>query len=276
MVAAAQALDMSRSMVTRYLSQMEDWVGTQLLHRSTRRLELTAAGQQVLEQARQLLDMAESVPVQQAIHADSLQGAIRISCSQGLAQSALMPVIQQYQQRHPQVSIDLHISNQAVNLVEERIDLALRITNTLDPNIIARTLGRCESVLCAAPRYLEQHGSPFNIEELSQHNCLIYSNFGKQNLWQFTRGTEEVSVPVSGSLSANDSILLLQACIDGMGIGHQPRDETQAYLDSGELVELLPEYQLLSLGIYGIYRSRKNQPPALRAMLDMLVKHFSA
>lgn len=276
MVGAAQALGMSRSMVTRYLSQMEDWAGTQLLHRSTRKLKLTAAGQQVLEQTRQLLDVAEAVPQTQAVNADSLQGAIRISCSQGLAQSALILVIQQYQQQHPKVSIDLHISNEAVNLVEQRIDLALRITNTLDPNIIARPLGRCDSVLCAAPSYLEQHGSPLNIEDLSQHNCLIYSNFGKQNLWQFSKGEEETAVPVSGTLSANESMLLLQACVDGMGIGHQPRDETQPYLDSGVLIELLPEYQPLSLGIYGIYRSRKNQPPALRAMLYMLVEHFQA
>lgn len=273
MIAAAQALGMSRAMVTRYLAQMEEWAGARLLHRTTRKLSLTAAGDETLSRCRQLLEITAHMAVSTS-SSDEPQGLLRISCAQSLAQSVLAGAVSQYLRRYPQTAVDLQTSNHAVNLIEERIDLAVRITNALEPNLIARQLASCASVVCAAPSYLVAQGTPARVEDLAVHNCLTYSYFGK-SLWQFSRAGENYSVPVSGNLSANDSLVLLSATLQGAGIALQPRYSAAPLIASGQLVELLPSYQPQEMGIYGIYTSRKQLPRTLRSMLDFLLDWFA-
>jgi DNA-binding transcriptional LysR family regulator len=160
MIAAAEALDMSRAMVTRYLAEMEEWAGARLLHRSTRRLSLTDAGDITLARCRRMLEVADDMAVAAGDDADTPQGLLRITCSQSLAQAELAAAVGEFLKRYPRTSVDLQMNNRAVNLIEERIDLALRITNTLEPNLIARQLGHCDSVVCAAPSYLKERGTP--------------------------------------------------------------------------------------------------------------------
>jgi DNA-binding transcriptional LysR family regulator len=274
MVGAAQSLDMSRSMVTRYLSEMEAWANAQLLHRSTRKLSLTAAGEKVFENCLSLLDLAQevSIPSQQDRVAEP-EGSIRISCSQFAATVLLPKVIDAFLDQFPKVHIDIHISNQVTDLVEDRIDLAIRITNDLDPNIIARSLGRCRSVLCATDEYLKRFGYPVYPDDLAKHNCLIYSNFGK-SLWHFSKQNQEFVTSVSGNFSANESMLLLQATLKGRGISLQPESAVEQLIGNKKLVHVLPNYEPASLGIYAIYRSRKHQSVAIRKLLDSLISHF--
>lgn len=273
MIAAAEALDMSRAMVTRYLAEMEQWAGARLLHRSTRRLSLTDAGELTLARCRRMLELAaviDAVPPEQP---DAPHGLLRISCSQSLAQAALASAVPAYLRRYPRMAVDLQMNNRAVNLVEERIDLALRITNALDPNLIARRLGSCDSVVCAAPAYLAARGTPRRAEDLAGHNCLTYSYFGK-SLWQFTRDGEALSVPVGGNLSANEDLILLSAAVEGAGIALQPLYSAAPLIAAGRLVALLPDCLPQQMGIYGIYSSRQYLPPALRTMLDFLLDWF--
>jgi DNA-binding transcriptional LysR family regulator len=276
MIAAAEALDMSRAMVTRYLAEMEEWAGARLLHRSTRRLSLTDAGDVTLARCRRMLDVADDMTVALGDDADTPKGLLRITCSQALAQAELLDAVSEFLQRYPRTAVDLQMSNRTVNLIEERIDLALRVTNTLEPNLIARQLGVCDSVVCAAPDYLKQHGTPQQPQDLAGHNCLTYTYFGK-SLWQFTdaRG-EALSVPVSGNLSANEDFILLKAAEQGGGIALQPLYSAAPLIAAGKLIALLPGYTPLSMGIYGIYTSRQHMPPALRAMLDILLTRFQS
>jgi DNA-binding transcriptional LysR family regulator len=273
MVKAADALDMSRAMVTRYLAQMEQWAEARLFHRSTRRLSLTDAGEETLGRCRQLLDTAESMRASSGLDAGAPHGLLRISCSPSLGQAAIARAVAAYLQRNPRVRIDLQMTNQAVNLVEERIDLAIRITNALEPNLIARQLANCDSVICAAPSYLAERGTPERLEELSGHNCLAFSYFGK-NLWHFKRDGETVAIPVSGNLSANDSMVLMASAQAGAGITMQPRYSAVPLIKSGALAELLPAFTPQQMGIYGIYTSRQHMPAVLRSMLDFLVEWF--
>jgi DNA-binding transcriptional LysR family regulator len=276
MIAAATALDMSRAMVTRYLAGMEEWAGARLLHRSTRRLSLTDAGDLTLARCRRMLEVADDMAVALGDAADTPHGLLRITCSQALAQAELLGAVSAYLQRYPRTSVDLQMNNRAVNLIEERIDLALRVTNTLEPNLIARQLGVCESVVCAAPAYLQQRGTPLRPQDLAGHNCLTYTYFGK-SLWQFTdQAGEALSVPVSGNLSANEDYILLKAAEQGGGIALQPRYSAGPLIAEGKLIALLPGYTPLSMGIYGIYTSRQHLSPALRAMLDLLLTRFAS
>lgn len=274
MIAAAEALDMSRAMVTRYLAEMEAWAGAQLLHRSTRRLSLTDAGDVTLARCRSLLELAGGMEVA-ADDVDTPKGLLRIACSPSLAQAELAGAVSSFLKRYPRMAIDLQADNRAVNLVEQRIDLALRITNALEPNLIARRLGRCDSVVCAAPSYLAERGTPQRVEDLAAHNCLAYTYFGK-SLWHFTRPDgERVAVPVSGNLSANDDRILLEAAVEGAGIALQPLYSAAPLIAHGSLVALLPDYATEKMGVYGIYTSRQHMSPALRAMLDFLLDWFA-
>ncbi|WP_241089263.1 LysR family transcriptional regulator [Pseudomonas viridiflava] len=273
LIAAADSLDMSRAMVTRYLAQMETWAGARLLHRTTRKLGLTAPGQVTLLRCQQLLELADAMPLAADTQVDEPRGMLRIACSQSLAQAVLAPAVTAYLQRYPGTSVDLLIGNQAVDLVGERIDLAIRITNQLDPNLIARPLGTCDSVVCASPGYLATHSTPARPQELSSHNCLTYSYFGK-SLWEFVHLEQPLSVPVGGNLSANDSVVLLEAAVAGAGITLQPVHSAAPLLASGKLVALMPDYQPRTLGMHGIYTSRQHQSATLRTILDFLAGWF--
>jgi DNA-binding transcriptional LysR family regulator len=264
-----------------------------LLHRSTRSLSLTPAGEQVLDYCHRLLELANEVPAVSHAAVAIPRGLLRISCSQFLAHQILAPVVQQYLASYPQASVNFHVSSQTVDLVAERIDLAIRITNELDPNLIARRLGECESVVCAAPSYLAARAAVLHPEDLTQHNCLTYSYFGDV-MWRFYKtdvGAKQAqalnsdpksnqgqvfNVPVNGNFSANDSMVVLNATLAGEGIAMQPVWAAKPYLDSGQLVPLLTEFKPLSLGVYGVYQSRKHMQPALRVMMDMLVAYFAS
>lgn len=274
MIAAAETLEMSRAMVTRYLAQMEQWAGARLLHRTTRKLSLTDAGERTLERCRQMLALAGEIDLVEGEQSDELRGLLRITCSQSLGQTALVGAVAQYLKRHPQVAVDLQMNNRTVNLVEERIDLALRITNELDPNLIARPLSSCASVVCASPAYLAAHGTPRHPQDLALHNCLTYSYFGK-SLWHFDHQGVKSAVAVSGNLSANESVVLMAGTVQGAGISMQPYYSAAPLLVSGDLIELMPEYRPQSMGIYGIYTSRRQMPATLRTMLDFLVEWFA-
>ncbi|CNI99726.1 LysR family transcriptional regulator [Yersinia mollaretii] len=274
MIAAAEALEMSRAMVTRYLAQMEQWAGVRLLHRTTRKLSLTHAGEATLERCRRMLEFAQDMDAVAGQESDDLRGLLRISCSQSLGQSALVIAVTDYLRQHPQVAVDLQMNNRAVNLVEERIDLALRITNELDPNLIARPLAICHSVVCASPAYLAAKGTPKDPPDLAVHNCLTYSYFGK-SLWHFDQQGVKSSVAVGGNLSANESVVLLSGALEGAGIALQPSYSAAPYIARGELIKLLPDYQPQAMGIYGIYTSRRQMPATLRTMLDFLVEWFA-
>ena len=268
--AAAEGLDMSRAMVTRYLAQMEDWSGARLLHRTTRRMGLTPAGEATLVRCRQILEIAAQMAVADGPEADTPRGLLRIACAQSLAQEVLSAAVTAFLRRYPQTAVDLVVDNRTINLVEERIDLAVRITNDLDPNLIARRLGTCDSVVVAAPSYLAAHGTPRRVEDLAVHNCLTYSYFGK-SLWKFTDTKTGVSsdVPVSGNLSANESMALLAAAREGAGVALQPAFAAAPPIAAGQLVRLDVTPAPPSRDWYALLPARRPSPAA-RVLAEFL------
>ncbi len=268
--AAAERLDMSRAMVSRYLAELEEWMGARLLHRTTRRQSLTLVGEEALQRARSVLSLGEEMS-QLASHQDEApRGRLRITCSYSLADAVLMDAAHEYLARWPGTAIEILLLDRTVNLVEERIDLALRITNDLDPNLVARKLGICRSVVCASPAYIQHQGEPQTVADLAHHNCLTHAYVGK-SLWQFDGPDGPESVAVSGNLGANLSNLLLRNTLLGDGISLQPLWSVAEYLQSGELVALLRDYEPTQLGIFAVYATRKQMTPLLRSFLDFLV-----
>ncbi|WP_421262067.1 LysR family transcriptional regulator [Aeromonas jandaei] len=272
---AGEKLDMSRAMVSRYLAELESWMGARLLHRTTRRLSLTGPGEEALNRARAMLALGEEMEQIAVKGDDAPKGQLRITSSYSLSEALLVGAANDYLAQYPGTAIDILLLDRTVNLVEERIDLAVRITNDLDPNLVARRLGTCHSVVCASPAYLANHPAPQKVQDLALHNCLTYTYFGK-SLWEFNGTDGPESVPVSGNLSANISNLLLEATLGGAGISLQPRYSAQPYLERGELVPLLTQWQPKRLGVYGVYATRKQMSPLLRSFLDFLLARMAA
>ena len=261
-------------MVSRYLAELEEWVGARLMHRTTRKLSLTAAGFETLPRCRQLLELADDLQATVSVPGDAPRGLLRISVSTSFGQAQLACAVTDYVRLNPQVSIDLQMLDRTVDLVDERIDLAIRTSNDLDPNLIARKLTVCRSVLCASPAYLREHPAPQQVEELSRHNCLTHSYYGK-SLWHFTRGGEDVAVPVQGNISANEASTLLSATLAGAGVSLLPTYQAGIHVQQGTLVRLLPQAEPRVLNIYAVYASRKHMPATLRSMLDFLAERFT-
>jgi DNA-binding transcriptional LysR family regulator len=272
--AAAQRLDLSRPVVSRYLAELEAWAGARLLHRTTRRFSLTPTGNEVLAKCRQMLELAHDIPVARAASGTGPQGLLRVTVSTSFGQAQLVDAMRVFVALNPGVAVDLMLLDRAVNLVDERIDLAIRIANELDPNLIARRLTVCRSVVCASPAYLRAH--PLRrVEDLTQHNCLTHSYYGK-TLWDFEVDGEPTSVAVSGNISANDSIALAVAARGGAGVAMLPTYVAAPLIRAGELVALLPHARPRELSIHAVYTSRKHMSSALRAMLDFLIERLPA
>ena len=272
--ATADKLDMSRAMVTRYVGALEQWLGARLLQRTTRSVTLTDAGENCLRRSQQMLALVDNVEEETHSHDGALRGQLRITCSTSLAYAQMATAITAFLALHPQLKIDLNASEGALNLVEARIDLAIRISAEPDPMLIARPLAPCDSVLVASPGYLAQQGRPRSPADLATHRCLSYANFGK-SVWRFQRGTEQTQVSVASHFSANEATALLQAALAGGGIALQPTYLANPHLAQGTLQVVLPQWQVPAMTIYALYPSRKNLSPAVRALLDFLVKRFA-
>ncbi len=272
--AAAHQLDLSRPVISRYLAELEEWSGARLLHRTTRRLNLTAAGNEILPLCRRMLDLASDIRAVVARPEDEPKGLLRITASTSFGQAQLTRAVTEFVKRYAQVRVDMLLLDSTVNLIDERIDLAIRITNELDPNLIARRLTTCRSVVCASPAYLQGHAAPACIEDLGLHNCLTHSYHGS-SLWHFTREALPESVAVKGNVSSNDSITTLQAALCGAGIALLPTYLAAPLIQDGRLVPLLTHYRPMELSIHAVYASRKHMSSALRAMLDFLAERFA-
>ena len=272
--AGAEQLEMSRAMASRYLAELETWMGARLLHRTTRRQSLTAQGEEALQKARAMLALGEEMEQLASLQQEAPRGQLRLTSSYSLADAFLVSAANDYLRRWPGSAIDILLVDRTVNLVEERIDLALRISNELDPNLVARRLGTCRSVVCATPAYLERFGTPLQVQDLAHHNCLTYSYFGK-SLWTFEGPDGPGSVPVGGNFSGNISNLLLSATLQDCGISLQPRYSVASLLERGELVALLPAWEPQTMGIHGVYATRKQMSPLLRSFLDFLLTRMA-
>ncbi|MBD9390818.1 LysR family transcriptional regulator [Acidovorax sp. ACV01] len=273
--ATADRLEMSRAMVTRYVGEMEQWLQARLLQRTTRSVTLTDAGELALRRCQQMLALTQDLEEETATTTEGeLRGQLRITCSVSFAYAQMGAAIADFLAQHPQLKIDLDASEGSLNLVERRIDLAIRISAEPDPLLIGRPLARCDSALVASPAYLAAHGTPQEPADLTRHRCLSYANFGK-SVWQLTRGDEIARVGVTSPFSANEATTLMRAALAGGGIALQPTYLVNPYLHSGELQAVLPAWSLPVMTIHALYTSRRHLSPAVRALLDFLVLRFA-
>ncbi|SIT02600.1 LysR family transcriptional regulator [Neptunomonas antarctica] len=272
--ASAERLDMSRAMVTRYIATMEKWLGARLLQRTTRLVTLTHAGEQSLEHCLKMLEIMQDAESEITPADNTLRGQLRLTCSMSFAHAHLSTAICDFLALHPHLKIDINADDHTLNLIEARIDLAIRISNEPDPMLIARPLATCDSILVASPGYITAHGRPRHPTDLNQHQCLGYANFG-QGLWQLTRADQQEQIKITPRFTANEVTVLLNAALAGAGIALQPTYLANEHIEKGALLQVLPEWLPPTLTLYALYTSRRHLSPAVRALLDFLVERFA-
>ena len=266
---AASALDMSRAMVSRYLESLERWLGVRLLHRTTRRVSLTDAGAEALQRCRQVLELSRDVQsVAGARHA-APSGKLRITTSTSFAAAYLAEAVTDFLAQHPQTQIEVIATERTVNLVEDRIDLAVRIGNVLDDSLVARRLGVCRSVICASPAYVEASGWPSTPDDLKSHRCITHAYVGRTE-FSLQRNGQTLRIPVRGQLQSNEAAVTRRAALAGAGIAMLPTYFVSADLASGQLIRLLPDWEPEPLVIHAVYLSSQHQPRLMRMLVDFL------
>jgi DNA-binding transcriptional LysR family regulator len=270
--ATAERLDMSRPMVTRYIETIEAWFGARLLHRTTRKVTLTTIGQQCLEDVELWISVAQKI-VSSIESPTKLSGSIRLATSMSFAHTQLMAAITEFMSKHPKVSIDIDLQDNAIDLVKSRIDLAIRIASSPDQSLIGKPIGVCRSVLVASKEYLEKSPPIKEPEDLSEHQCLSYTNF-ERNIWHLQRGKEHRSIHVNCQLTANEATALFQAVLCGSGISMQPTYMVNKTINEGGLIHVLPDWKPNDMYIYALYSSRKFLSPTVRALIDFLSDYF--
>ncbi|WP_244629715.1 LysR family transcriptional regulator [Martelella limonii] len=271
--AAAEALGMSRAMASRYLAAMEDWAGTRLLHRSTRHMSLSTAGERALVRCRKLVEIANGISGQ-ASDDGTPQGQLRVAMPGMLADVIFLPMAPDFASRYPKVSIDLQVTDRLVDLVQDRIDVSLRISGSLDSAVIARRLGGVKSVLCAAPALISRIGLPEAPEALAACPCVTFAQFGGGS-WTLSGPGRTARIEVDGPLQTNETLILARAALEGLGVVMLPVFAARPYIASGELVHVLPEWEPLALSLYAIYASRRHLPAATRAFIDFIAEKIA-
>lgn len=270
-VRASKRLGLSTTSVSRLVSALEAHLDARLLQRTTRRLSLTDAGRAFYQHAIDLLaDLAEAEAAVSA-ERETASGVLRVSAPVSFGVLHLAPLLARFRQEQPQVSLDLSLNDRVVDLVEEGRDLAIRISSQLPASsLVARALAPARLVVCAAPAYLERHGSPKVPADLREHHCLLYSYAEQPDQWVFTGPDGQQQISVSGFLIANNGDVLRLAALAGEGIVLQPSFIVGDDLLAGRLVPLLEEYALPSLMVYAVYPSRRHLPARVRAFVDFL------
>ena len=270
----AQQMDVARSVVTRQIAGLEAHLGTKLIARSTRRLSLTSAGAAYLEKCREILNLIEEAEAGLAEDRLSPRGNIRVSLPISLGLGQLAPLISDFTTVYPEVTVDLDFSDRKANLIEEGLDLAIRITRQLEPTEVARKLSRCAIVTVAAPSYLEKNGRPSHPSELIKgHECFGYT-LGPRGHWTFMIDGEITSFPVRGRVQANNGDALLGFAAGGLGITMAPTFIANPAIAAGQVEAILTNFPLIELGIYAVFPGNRYVPHRVRVLVDYLAERI--
>lgn len=272
---AAQQLGVARSVVTRQIAGLEAHLGVKLMARSTRRLTLTSAGTAYLEKCRVILNLVEAAEIGVAEERQTPRGNIRISLPLSFGLKRLAPLLLDFSQRYPEVALDMDYSDRRVNLIEEGIDLSIRVTRRLDAGDVARRIGTSRMLVLASPDYLSLHGQPAHPAELAHHVCLGYTNAGAATSWQFVVDGQLENFSIRSRINANNGDVLTEAAAQGLGIACQPDFIAGSFIAAGRVVEILVDYPGPELGIYAMLPSNRHIPYRVRVLMDFLAARLA-
>lgn len=273
-VGAADATGLSKAAVSRHVAELEAQLGVRLLHRTTRRLSLTDDGQRFHARAVEIVASLDELEAETASTGGEAIGRLRINAPLTFGNLHLAPLWPRFLAANPKVSLDITLNDRVVDLIEEGFDVAIRIAHRLDPQLVSRRLATSRMVLCASPAYLDAHDTPTHPHELAAHAVFAYSYWSTGDDWTFDGPGGAVTVRVEPRIHTNSGDTCREAALQGQGVVLQPDFLVGPDLRAGRLVELMPAYRSLELGVYAVYATRKHLPMKTRRLIDFLLEAF--
>ncbi|EZQ18113.1 LysR family transcriptional regulator [Pseudomonas sp. G11-1] len=271
LAATARELNLTPPAVSKRLARLEQRLGVRLLNRTTRSISLTAEGELYLTNAQRLLGEIEEMERQVSSSRAEPKGLLRVNAPLGFGRTHISPAISSFVKRYPEVEVQLHLTDRPINLPDNAIDVAVRFGELPDSRLIARKIAVNRRRLCAAPVYLEAFGHPDTPDDLSRHNCIVLrQNDSAFGIWRLSKGKQTESIKVHGSLSTNDGEVALNWALDGHGILMRAEWNVASYLRTGQLVEVLGDYETPPADIYAVYLERLN----LSAKVSFFIQHL--
>jgi DNA-binding transcriptional LysR family regulator len=273
--AAARAEGIAPAMIGRRLDALETRLGVKLLQRTTRKIVLTDEGSAFLENCQRILadlDNAESSVSERSAKAS---GHLTISAPAGFGRQHVAPLMPSFLSEHRDVTLTLNLNDRIVDLIGEGIDVAIRIADLTDSNLIGVKLADNKRVVVAAPSYLKRHGRPTSLDDLGRHNCLAMSSEGSQRGWTFRQNGKNVTLKVAGNMVCNDGAVLHDWALSGKGLAWRSMWEVGNELESGDLVAVLEEFATPGNDIYAVFAQRRHLPLRIRAFVDFLRRAYA-
>jgi len=269
--AAAEKLGVSPSHISRRVAELETHLGTPLIFRTTRSIRLSEAGEAYFQQCHQLLEGFLSAEERISRQQSEPAGRLKLTCAATFGERFIAPLLPEFMRRYPKLEIDLHLSNQLVDLIRDGYDLAIRLGTLEDSSLLARRLCDRREYLCASPDYLERFGAPHTLNELQRHNCLL----GTSPTWLFQDRGHRRELRVHGNWHSNSGPAVLSAVQAGLGIAQLPDYYVEPLLERGELISLLENYRYPHSGVWLVYPKARQQLPRLKLLCDYLIERFT-
>jgi len=277
LAAAARQTGLTPSAVSKHVARLESGFGAPLLRRTTRRMTVTDAGQTFFDRARSILEDLRAVEQEMASKNSEPRGLLRVSTSLLLGQTRVVPILLSFLQKTPAVSLDLDLTDRVVDMVGERIDVAVRITSEPPPSFVARRVGSVRRVLCASPAYLRARRAPKTPSDLSDHVCLLLSGPSASEDWHFgsaSAGTPRQSIRVAGRLRVTNTLSLYEAAKAGLGIADLPRYLVEEDLRARRLLSVLEPFETAERGVFVIYAAGPLLPARVRHVVSHLIREL--
>lgn len=273
--AAARELGLTPSALSKLIARLEDRLGVRLLHRTTRRLQLTPEGEAFYQSARLILTAMDEAEAEVSANSAGPRGLLRLQCGAGFGVHQLTPAVPGFLARYPQMQLDLTIGDQPLAALGETFDLSIRIGSPEAATAVVRRIVNLERIICAAPDYLQRHGTPRTPDDLQRHNCLWIANVPALRRWPFNTDDGVRVVNIDGNVVANNAETVLQLTLGGVGIARLTDDIAGAAVARGALVPVLDEWHHVEpVPLFAAYPSNRHVSPKVRAMVDFLVEEF--
>jgi len=275
---AARQLGSSPSAVSRSISRLEKALATRLLQRTTRKLRLSDSGEETFKRCREMVNAARSVMEISGQYTHEAQGLVRVSVPKAVGRFVVHPHMPEFLRRYPQVDVQMILEDRPVDLIEDNVDLILRITDHPPVGLVGRQLMPIEHLLCATPQYLAEHGTPQHPHDLLEHSCIYVGDTPNDARWKFRQGGKSVTVGVRGRYAANHTGVRLDAVLQHIGIGSLPYFTARQALEQGLIVQVLPTWTFLASyhgGLWLLYTPTPYLSPKLRVFIDYLVERLA-
>jgi len=271
--AAAKASGATPSAMSRSVSRLELALGNKLLHRTTRKLALSDTGKQVYDHAQEMLNAAQMAMDSASSHQSIAQGKLTVSVPKAIGRFVVHPLMAEFFERFPEVDVCLRLEDRYMDLIDDGVDLALRISRSPSPGLYGKPLMPVSHIICATPEYLRRHGTPVDPQTLRHHSCISLGETPADSRWKFRRGDKVESLQTRGRYAANHTGVRLDAVKHHLGIGSLPLFTARDALASGEIVQVLPEWEFISDysgDLWLLWTRNKHMPAKMRAMIDYL------